>query len=70
MTQFYLGYYDGAIRFIDKESCGIQVFTLEELDQEMKDNPNAFTDDVKYIMDKFKNKLKPIKRKREHILND
>jgi isopentenyldiphosphate isomerase len=69
MTQFYIGYYDGAIRFIDKESCGIQVFTLKELEQEMAENPNAFTDDVKYIVEKFKDKIKPIEQKREHVLN-
>ena len=70
MTQFYIGYYDGAIRFIDKESCGIQVFELKELEEELKEASNSFTDDIKYILKKFKDKIKPIKSKREHVLND
>lgn len=69
MTQFYIGYYDGAIRFINQESCEIQIFAINELENELKDNPSAFTDDVKYIMEKFKSKLVPIKHKQEHELN-
>ncbi|MFA6422698.1 MAG: NUDIX domain-containing protein [Candidatus Buchananbacteria bacterium] len=69
ITQFFLGYYDGAIRFIDSESCGIQVFTLEELEEEIKNSPDGFTDDIKYIINKFKHLIKPIQEKKEHILN-
>ena len=70
MVNFYMGYYDGAIRFIDKEACGIQIFSLEELKQEIKEQPENFTDDIKFILKKFKNKIKPITKKREHTLND
>jgi isopentenyl-diphosphate Delta-isomerase len=70
MVNFYMGYYDGAIRFIDKEACGIQIFSLEELKQEIKEQPENFTDDIKFILKKFKNKIKPITNKREHTLND
>ena len=70
MSQFYIGYYDGAIKFIDKESCGIQVFSLEDLEREMQTYPDTFTDDIKYIMSKFKHLIKPIENKREHVLND
>jgi len=70
LSQFYIGYYDGAIRFVDKESSGIQVFSKEELLQELKDTPELFTEDVKYIVEKFENKIKPIERKVDHVLND
>jgi len=70
MTQFYIGYYDGAMRFIDKESCGIQVFSLDEIKEELKENPDAFTDDVKYIITKFEAKIKPILKKSPHELSD
>ncbi len=70
MVQFYVGYYDGAIRFIDKESCGIQVFTLEELKAEIEENPDDFTDDVRYILDKFEKYIKPIEKKGSHELSD
>ena len=31
ISTFYIGYYDGAIRFVDGESSGIEVFSLEEV---------------------------------------
>ncbi len=58
MTQYYIGYYDGAIRFVDSESCGIQVFTKQELEKELKEFPKTFTDDIKYIMEKFGKMIK------------
>ncbi|MBT4870103.1 MAG: NUDIX domain-containing protein [Candidatus Diapherotrites archaeon] len=70
MTQFYIGYYDGTIRFMDQESCGIQVFALDELEDEIKKNPDEFTDDIKYILDKFSDYIRPIKPKGRHELND
>jgi len=70
MTQFYIGYYDGPIKFIDKESCGIQVFTAQELEDELKKHPEMFTEDMLYIIKKFKNIMKPAPEKREHVLND
>lgn len=60
MTTCYLGFYDGAMRFVDGESSGIEVFSLEELGQEIKNNPNKFTEDLKFIIKKYKNHLKPI----------
>lgn len=62
IAQFYIGYYDGAIRFIDSESCGIQVFSKQELLDEIKENPKAFTEDIHYIITKFGDRIKPIKR--------
>lgn len=57
---FYIGYYDGAIRFVDGESSGIEVFSLEELKKEIKDNPNKFTDDIKFMIKRYEGFLKPI----------
>ncbi len=70
MTQFYVGYYDGSIKFIDKESCGIQVFSKEDLEQEMEDNPDGFTDDIKYILKKYSIFIKPVEKRIENVLND
>jgi len=70
MTQFYIGYYDGPIKFIDSESCGIQVFTPEELAEELKKYPENFTEDIHYILKKFKKYMKPAPKKIEHVLND
>lgn len=71
MTRIYIGYYDGSIKFIDSESCGIQTFTIEEIEQELKEHPEMFTDDMEYIVKKFKHALVPMNvLKREHVLND
>jgi len=61
MTSMYVGYYDGAIRFVDGESSGIEVFSLEELKKEIKKNPNKFTEDIKLIIKKYAHLIKPIK---------
>ncbi|MBN1385744.1 NUDIX domain-containing protein [Candidatus Woesearchaeota archaeon] len=36
MTTIFFGYYDGAIRFVDGESTGIEVFSLSELQEDLK----------------------------------
>jgi isopentenyldiphosphate isomerase len=70
MVQFYIGYYDGAIRFMDSESCGIQVFSKAELAKELEEFPASFTEDIKYIMEKFGRMIKPVEEKIVHVLSD
>lgn len=60
-STFYIGYYDGPIHFLDGEAMGIEVFTLERLMSEMKNHPYSFTEDLKYMVKKYKRFLKPIK---------
>jgi len=60
MTRFYFGYYDGAIRFVDGESSGIEVFSLKELEMAIKDNSTKFTKDIIYMIRKYKKYIKPI----------
>ena len=67
ISAFYIGYYDGTIWFIDAESCGLQVFTIDELKEEMKKNPGAFTEDVKYMMQKWGHLIKPVEKKPQAI---
>ncbi len=61
MTAIYIGYYDGAIRFIDGESSGVEVFSLKDLKGEIKKNPDKFTEDLKFMIKKYTTFLKPIK---------
>ena len=61
MNSMYLGYYDGPINFIDGESSGIEVFSLEELKEEIKNNPDKFTEDIKFMIKKYEKFLVPIK---------
>jgi len=60
MQTVYMGYYDGSLQFIDGESSGIQLYTIKELEDVIKSNPNDFTDDLKILFEKYKNILKPI----------
>jgi len=61
MTQIYYGYYNGAIKFVDGESSGIEVFSLDELKEDIRNNPDKFTEDIKFMIEKYKKYLKPIK---------
>lgn len=61
MNSFYFGYYDGAIRFIDGECSGIEVFSLEELKQELAENPQKYTEDIKFMIKNYESFLVPIK---------
>jgi len=61
MGSFYVGYYDGAIRFVDGESSGIEVFSIKELEDDIKRNPDKFTEDLKVMIKRHKKFLKPIK---------
>ena len=61
MQKVYMGYYDGSLQFIDGESSGIQLYTVKELENAIKINPDDFTDDLKILFEKYKNQLKPIK---------
>jgi len=60
MNTTYIGYFDGAIRFVDGESCGIEVFSLEELEHDIQENPNKFTEDIKSMITKYRDQLVPI----------
>ncbi|MDD5731730.1 MAG: NUDIX domain-containing protein [Patescibacteria group bacterium] len=61
ITAFFIGYYNGPIQFIDGESAAIEVFSIEELMEEIEKNPSRFTEDIKFMIDHYKQYLKPIK---------
>ncbi len=61
ISAFYVGYYDGAIRFVDGESSGVEVFSLKELTDQIKQQPEKFNEDIKYMVNKFRKFFKPIK---------
>lgn len=60
ITAIYIGYYDGAIRFVDGEASGIEVFSLSELKKDIKENPRKFTEDIKFMIKKYETFLVPI----------
>lgn len=60
ITTIYQGYYNGSIRFKDGESSGIEVFSLKELQEDIKENPGKFTDDIKFMIKKYEKYIVPI----------
>ena len=61
ITDIYLGYYDGAIRFADGESSGVETFSLSQLKTDIANNPGKFTEDLKFMIEKYSDLLVPIK---------
>ena len=57
----YIWYYDWPIKFVDWESSWIEVFSLKELQKEIENNPNKFTEDIKFMVEKYRKYLIPIK---------
>ena len=60
MTEIYAGYYDGPIKFKDGECSGIEVFSLSELKEELGNFPNKFTEDLKFMVEKYEKYLVPV----------
>ena len=62
ITSFYIGYYDGSIRFCDGESTGIEVFTLKQLEDRIRKAPELFTEDLKFMIKRYRKFITPIKK--------
>ena len=61
MTEIYIGYYDGAIRFADGESCGVETFSINQLKKDIENNPLKFTEDLKFMVNKYSDFLIPVR---------
>lgn len=61
MTSIYIWYYDWPIKFVDWESSWIEVFSLEELEDEIKSQSEKFTEDLKFLIRNYGKYLIPIK---------
>jgi isopentenyldiphosphate isomerase len=64
INNFYIGYYDGGIRFCDGESSGIEVFTIEELEKQIAEEPTKFTEDLKWMIKRYRHLLVPLNTKK------
>ncbi len=60
MTEIYIGYYDGPVRFADGESSGIETFSIEEIKNEIAQNPSKFTEDIKFMIEEYYSLLLPV----------
>ncbi len=60
ITDIYIGYYDGAIRFADGESSGVETFSISQLKNNIANQPGKFTEDLKYMVEKYSDVLVPL----------
>jgi len=61
MNTMYYGYYDGPLKFVDGESSEIEVFSLDELKEDLKSTPDKFTEDIKFMIKEYEKYIIPIK---------
>lgn len=54
---FYIGVYGGTIRPADREAAGVMFYSLSNLDQEMKNHPEQFTDELGFFLTKYSSKI-------------
>lgn len=60
MTEIYIGYYDGAIRFVDGESSGVETFSIDQLKKDIVSKEDRYTEDLKFMINKYSDLLVPI----------
>lgn len=53
----YFALYDGKIRPADQEAKGVLFYTLEELENEMNLHPDIFTDDLHFLVSKYRKEI-------------
>lgn len=60
ITSIFIGVYDGPIKFEDSETDIIEVFDIDELINELKNNPDIYTNDLKVLVPKYEKELRKI----------
>ena len=50
----YYGVYDGRIRPVDREAKGVLFYSLPDLEKEIKQLPDAFTGDIKFLLEEYR----------------
>lgn len=53
----YLGVYGGSVRPADKEAAGMLFLSLSNLEDELRDTPDQFTDDLKYFLCRYADEI-------------
>ena len=57
-VHLYYGIYDGRIRPVDREAKGVLFYSLPDLEEEIKQLPDAFTGDIKFLLKKYDSSMK------------
>lgn len=54
----YFGVYGGPVRPADKEASGVMFYKFDNLLEEINQNPQIFTEDLKFFLNKYSAKIK------------
>jgi isopentenyldiphosphate isomerase len=57
----YIGYYDGGVKFLDGEVSKVEKVYPEELGRKIKARHDMYTEDLKFMLKKFRKYLIPVK---------
>lgn len=58
----FFGVYNGSVKTVDRESKGILLYSLEDLQEEMKQFPERFTYDLQYYVRNFSREMHDFSR--------
>jgi len=56
-VHLYFGIYTGAVKTVDREAKGVLLYSLEDLDREMQQFPDKFTDDLKILLKYYRSQI-------------
>lgn len=56
-TNIYFGVYDGRIRPVDKEAKGVLFYSIKELEEEVENYPETFTNDLVFFIKEYKKEI-------------
>ncbi len=54
---FFIGIYDGAVKLVDGEASGLFWYELDDLLEDLEKNPQLFTHDLTYMLEKYKEQI-------------
>lgn len=61
MSSIYVGYYDGEVDFINGKNSVIEMYSLEELEEIIENNPYEVTHDLKFMVSNYSKFIVPLK---------
>lgn len=56
-VHLYFGIYNGAVKTVDREAKGVLLYSLEDLEREMKEFPMIFTEDLRFLVKKYRSQI-------------
>ncbi|MDH4358550.1 MAG: NUDIX domain-containing protein [Candidatus Berkelbacteria bacterium] len=69
MVHLFFGIYKGAIKTVDRESKGTLLYSLDELEQEIAETPEIFTEDLRFFVKEYKPQIKKFIKNIQDIIN-